>query len=380
MPAELTLAAALRDVSAEHHQARSVAVRNLAPALLDALSLRAPVWWTQVDHPQRDEVVAALERVCDHASPQDAALARVGLAELSAPTAHARASEALQWSPTVQPTSGPPLSAEEVEQAASFMRECGVIALSLTASAAKRWLASPASSGASQGEQALARETLEQITDALRELLEHPEDDVRFQAGPALVEVGDSTPKLEAELVAALHRELHPQVRANLISALSMFDPPGSVACDALAEVLANTEEGENTAEGWEAAMALAGARRPEGWRRIVAGLERHRSRGEALEALAVIGPYLDDDDRRTVAAAIRKRGLGPMAPVFTRVRAAYALARIEPEAGDGLLRKLARHLRPAVREAVAEARNNLEILAAADAPAADDPYRHADG
>jgi HEAT repeat protein len=61
---------------------------------------------------------------------------------------------------------------------------------------------------------------------------------------------------------------------------------------------------------------------------------------------------------------------------VFTRVRAAYALARIEPERGSALLDRLAKHPRPAVREAVAEARVNLAKLAARSEPTDGDAYR----
>lgn len=362
MPAELTLAAALRDVTAARHEARSVAVRNLAPALLDEIGLRPPVWWAQIEHARRDEVVAALERACDDPSAQIAALARVGLAELAAPPARGRADEALAWPED-----------EADEDAAIFMRECAVIALSLIGSSARRWLDSPASTGQPRER---AQAEVDGITEVLRARLNDPHDDVRFQVGPALVEVA-SGPDTEADLVAALAREDHPRVRENLIAALSMFDPPGPAACDALSEVLA-TDEGQG-AVGWEAAVALAGAGRPEAWSRLVEGLRSQRTRDLALEALAVIGPHIDEDERNVAAQAIRAKSRVLLVPVFTRVRAAYALARIDPEAGEVLLARLENHLRPAVREAVAEARENLKLLAERDAPPSDNPYRRGD-
>jgi HEAT repeat protein len=191
---------------------------------------------------------------------------------------------------------------------------------------------------------------------------------VRYQAGPALVEVGGTA--VEHDLLAALEHESQASVRANLIAAISMLDPPSPAACDVLATVLA-TPEG-NGEVGWEAAMALTAARRPEGAPRLIAALARHSTRDRALEALAVLGP----DGPPEIADAVRRYTSGWLTPVFTRVRAAYALARIEPERGQALLDRLAKHPRPAVREAVAEARVNLAKLAARSEPTDGDAYR----
>jgi hypothetical protein len=117
--------------------------------------------------------------------------------------------------------------------------------------------------------------------------------------------------------------------------------------------------------------MALTAARRPEGAPRLLAALARQSTRDRALEALAVLGPAGPPE----IADAVRRYTSGWLTPVFTRVRAAYALARIEPERGQALLDRLAKHPRAAVREAVAEARVNLAKLAARD-PTQGDAYR----
>jgi HEAT repeat protein len=355
--AELTLAAALRDVDAMRVEARSVAIRSLGPALLDELGLRPPVWWDRIDHPQRDAVAAALERACTDKAPQNAALAHIGLAEIAAPSAHRYARQALE-------------STQE-DDAAMFLRECAVICLSLLGAAARDYLEDEQRQ-LGPLEQPDARERAEAVYRTmlveLRELLSDPRPDVRYQAGPALVEVGGTA--IEHELLTAFDREQQESVRANLIAAISMLDPPSPAACDVLAAVL-STPEGQGEV-GWEAAMALTAARRPEGAPRLLAALARQSTRDRALEALAVLGP----DGPPEIADAVRRYTSGWLTPVFTRVRAAYALARIEPERGQALLDRLAKHPRAAVREAVAEARVNLAKLAARSEPTDGDAYR----
>lgn len=351
--AELTLAAALRDVDAMRVEARSVAIRSLGPALLDELGLRPPVWWDRIEHPQRDAVAAALERACTDKAPQNAALAHIGLAELAAPSAHRYARQALE-------------STQE-DDAAMFLRECAVICLSLLGAAARDFLEDPSSAAAPPEARERAEAVYRTMLVELRELLSDPRPDVRYQAGTALVEVGGTA--VEHELLTALDRERQPSVRANLIAAISMLDPPSPAACDVLASVL-TTPEGQGEV-GWEAAMALTAARRPEGAPRLLAALDRQSTRDRALEALAVLGP----DGPPEIANAVRRYTSGWLTPVFTRVRAAYALARIEPERGEALLERLAKHPRAAVREAVAEARANLAKLAARE-PTQGDAYR----
>jgi HEAT repeat protein len=236
------------------------------------------------------------------------------------------------------------------------MRECGVIALSLLGGAARAFLDEP-DSASDREARAVATELLERLLAELLELLVDPRDDVRFQAGPALIEVGEAA--VEPALLAALEREQHDEVRENLISSIAQLDPPSQAACDALAEVLAS-DEGKGWV-GWEAALALTAARRPEGAPRLIAALRSRETRDRALEALAVLGDRAGPE----AAIAVRRLSKGLLVPVFTRVRAAYALARMLPDEGAALLDRLAKHLRPAVREAVAEARQHLIELGA---------------
>jgi HEAT repeat protein len=340
MKIELTLDAALRDVDHPRPDIRGVAIRNLAPALLAVVGLRPPAWWTRIEHERRDQVADALDRACEDPAPQNAALARIGLAQLTAPQAHARAHEALAF--------------VGEDPAAMFMRECGVIALSLLGAAARSFLDEP--DAADSEARAVAAELREQLLAELLGLLADPRDDVRFQVGPALIEVGGAA--VEPELLAALEREPHEEVRANLISSLALLDPPSPAACDVLAQVLSG-DEGKGWI-GWEAALALTTARRPEGAPRLLAALRSRETRDRALEALAVLGEQAGPE----APAAVRRFSKGLMVPVFTKVRAAYALARMIPDEGRARLDRLAKHLRPAVREAVAEARQNLEQLA----------------
>ena len=364
--AELTLAAALRDITSPRAEARGIAIRNLAPALLDELDLRPPTWWRGFEHPRRDEAVAALEQACADSTPQNAALARIGLAQLGAPQTEPRAFEVLG-----------PWGAEQGEDspdddAAMFARECAVIALAKLGAAARAWLAEPGSVASAETPaegRAEAEALLARLTAALSERLADPRDDVRFQAGPALIEVAGAA--AEPELLAALDREAHPEIRENLVSAIAQLDPPSPAACDALARVLAG-DEGSGWV-GWEAALALAAVRRPEGATRLIAGLRTRETRDQALEALALLGPAAGPE----AAPAVRRYLDGFLTPVFTKVRAAYALARVAPER-EGLdrLDRLAKHPRPGVREAVAEARALLAQLEATPNPSDRHAYR----
>jgi hypothetical protein len=340
MATELTLDAALRDAGHELPDVRNRAIRNLAPALLERVGERPPVVWARSEHPSRADVVVALEHACADKSPQNVGLAILGLAQLGAPQARERALEGL--------------AGEGDDEASMFVRECSVIALSLLGRAAR-----------AEGD---AGELIDRLADDLRALLEDPRDDVRFQVGPALVETLDAA--AEPELLAALARESQPEVRENLIAAIALLDPPGAAACDKLAELLAG-DEGRGPI-GWEIALALTAARRHEGGPRLVEALRVRALRDDALEALAVLGRSAPAEAHEAVAKLMR----GWLVPVFTQVRAAYAMARIRPSEGEARLDELGRSLRAAVREAVAEARANLAKLADDDSRRSGSAYR----
>ncbi len=339
MATELSLDAALRDAEHEQPEIRNRAIRNLAPALLDRLNEAPPVAWARSEHPSRAAVVEALERACADLAPQNAGLAILGLAQIGAPTARERALAGL--------------ADMGEDEASMFVRESSVIALSL--------LGRTTQTENDPGPR-------EQIANDLRALLDDPRDDVRFQAGPALVETLDHA--AEPELLAALAREAHPEIRENLIAALAMIDPPSPIACDTLAELLAS-DEGKGPI-GWEIALALTAARRPEGGPHLVEALTMRGRRDDALEALAVLGSAAPPDASEAIAKLMR----GWLVPVFTRVRAAYAMARIRPNEGEARLAELGRSVRGPVRDAVAEARVNLAKLAREDQRQPGSAYR----
>jgi HEAT repeat protein len=340
MTTELTLDAALRDVDHEQPDVRNRAIRNLAPALLERVGERGPVVWARSEHSMRTAVVEALDRACADKAPHNVGLAILGLAQIGAPQARERALAGL--------------AGQADDEASMFVRECSVIALSMLGRAAR-----------TEGD---GSEVIERVAADLRALLDDPRDDVRFQVGPALVETLDTA--AEPELLAALARESHPEVRENLIAAIAMIDPPSPVACDKLAELLAG-DEGRGPI-GWEIALALTAARRPEGGPRLVETLRVRALRDDALEALAVLGPNAPAEAGEAVAKLMR----GWLVPVFTQVRAAYAMARIRPAEGEARLEELARSMRSAVREAVVEARANLAKLASEDSRRRGSAYR----
>ena len=330
---QLTLAAALRDVTAKRQEARALAVANLAPALLAELSRPGPAWRAAADHPRGPEVIEALETIAnaDDEHGQLRGDAAIGLGNLGDAKVIDVASGWL-----TRPGDDPDVA---------WLRECALIALSFVGTAA------PEDSDA-------RTRALDQIRTAMRS--EHA--DARFQAPIALVEVAGND--AESELCDALDREAHDMVRENVIEAMSRLDPPGARTCDAL-EILLRSDEGDHGL-GFEAAMILADARRESARDRLLIALAVRDHRDRALEGLAALGraPSAACDQ---VLAIARRWWL----PGVTRVRAAYALVRmVGPDAdreARAMLERFAWHPRPAVREAVADARKGLERLESED-------------
>ncbi len=202
------------------------------------------------------------------------------------------------------------------------------------------------------------------VRDRIETALISEAPDLRYQAATALVELwgNDAEPKL----VEALRIEQNHDVREGLVSAIAYLDPVGPDACEAL-EALLDGEDGDETI-GFEAAVTLAGARRPRARARLMDSLMVRHQRDRALEALAALGGGTADDIDQIHQLARRL-----WLPSITRVRAAYALARMaEDDHGSNpgltLLRRLRYHPRAAAREAVRDAFANLTALAQADA------------
>jgi len=337
---EMTLAAALRDAAHADGNVRAAGVRNLAPALLAELQRPGPAWRADEDHAQGSEVRAALERALVDGDPQVRGLAAVGLGVLGR-------SEVVDVVEAWIEKSGE-------DPASEFLRETAIIALSFVGTAAP------------VDEQRPLRAA---IAARLREALASTFPDVRFQAALALVEVeGEAA---TTALLAALARESHDRVREQIVVALAHLPALDEVACARLIDLVHSDEEGPS-AIGLEAALALAASGHAEGALRLVAALRDRTCRDRALEALAVIGPKVPPEAVRAIAKLAR----GWLTPPITRVRAAYAWAAVQDardradHPANRLLRRLAWHPRPAVREAVADARRALAQPAPGPDPA----------
>lgn len=317
MAAELSLRAAIRDAEGDDARARNIAVRNLAPALLAEVALPTPAWAAASRHEEGAKVLELLERALGEDNPhQDRGMALIGLGQLGEETALERA---VEW-----------IALPGDDEATMFLREAAVICLSLL------------------GKAATDDAFKDRILVLLRQALSSERDDVRFQAPIALTEVGGE--EVEPMLIDALRKESELRVRENLVCALATFDPPGDEACEALRDVLHS--ETELSSVGFEAAIALAAARRGDGVERLLESLRFREERDRALEALAALGSRVPDPAVEPILRLTR----GFFTPSMTKVRAAYALARIRPKTGLPILHRLSRHLRASVREGVRDA------------------------
>ena len=201
------------------------------------------------------------------------------------------------------------------------------------------------------------------IADFVREQLSHDHPWVRVSAAGALARV--SGRDAEGALVRAFEEETDPQARALFVDAFVSLDPPGPAACEALVAALNDPSFDRGTR--LSAAVGLAAARRTEGARVLADALRRADDRDEACEALAVIAPQLPDDLYDRVASRARKLARSVLTPGPTRVRAAYLLARLDPDEGLAWLERLERRGGPATLEAVADARTALDRLESED-------------
>lgn len=327
----ITLEAALRDADTLDVKARTLAITHLASAYLERLGRADPLWQAQAQHPRGPEVLAALLRALerDPAAPIQA-LAAAGLGQIGAP-------ELLD--------AVPPAWFTATAADAAYQRECAAIGWTLLGGAAR-----PVSGD-------MAQSTYDGVVARLRAGLRAEQPELRFQCAVGLAELEGRA--AEAALVEALAVEATPTVRSALVTALGEIDAPGPAACDVLAPLCADP----HTPTAFAAALALTAARDPRGGPQLLAALGRPEDRGRALEALAALGPLAPPAALPTV----RRLARSFFTPGLTRVRAAYALARLAPAEGEAVLERLAHALRASVREAVADARAGLDQLAARD-------------
>jgi len=111
------------------------------------------------------------------------------------------------------------------------------------------------------------------------------------------------------------------------------------------------------------AALGLAAARDPAAGPRLLQAATSTAERqyqGRALEALAALGPQAPPN----ASASLQKLAKKLLISGSTRVRCAYALARIDPVVGLPMLERLEHSRFTSVREAVQDARQGLQTLA----------------
>ncbi len=327
----ITLEAALRDADVLDVKARTLAITHLASAYLERLGRTQPLWQAEAAHPLGPDVLAALLRALerDPAAPIQA-LAAAGLGQLGAP-------ELLD--------AVPPAWFTATDADAAYRRECAAIGWTLLGGAAR------------QASGDLAQRTCDGALARLRAGLRGEQPELRYQCATGLAEIVGRD--AEPDLVEALATETSASVRSALVSALGELDPPGPRAC----EVLAPLTSDPHIPTAFAAALALTAARDPRGGPQLLAALERPDDRGRALEALAALGPLAPPN----ALPAVRRLARSFFTPGLTRVRAAYALARLSPAEGEAILTRLERALRASVREAVVDARDGLTRLAARD-------------
>lgn len=325
----ITLGAALRDAGLAETRARDLAIRHLADALLAELG-GGDRWRIAERHARGAEVLAALRRaLTGDPSPVIRGFAGIGLGQLGDPEALVPLREML---------------ADETgeDERAVFLRECGAIGLAQLGAAARE---------AVEGEPALSA-----IRHALEHALGSPRPELRFQAAQSLVEVsGDAA---EGPLLAALELELHPEVRRGLCEALTSVARPGPATVARLEGLLGSP--GLDPATAFAAALVLTAAGAASGGEVLLAAVADPERRDRALEALAALGEQAPERAR----APLHRLATSWLTPGPTKVRAAYALARIWPAEGLAILERLGQSRRPSVREAVADARAALVALA----------------
>ncbi|MCY1053909.1 HEAT repeat domain-containing protein [Nannocystis sp. SCPEA4] len=362
----ITLDAALRDARSPDPNTRNLAVRHLPAALLAELGEVPPGLHVAAGHPRGEAVVAALTAALDDPVVAVRALAATGLAQLG--------------EPDVIPRIDPWLADPDPGPDAGHLRECAAITCVLLGLAAApehllkptddddptRPVEAPSSAAhplrpPGHVPSDLSRITYEAALARITAALRAPAADLRFQAAGGLVELAGRA--AEPALCAALEGEPHPRVRFALVQALAELDPPGPEACVRLAAVVA--DPAADTDLAFAAALGLAAARDPRGGPPLVLALARADDRGRALEALAALGPAAPP----AAVPLTLKIARGWFTPAVTRVRAAYALVRMAPATGQPLFDELARSRRPAVQEAVADARAGLALLTLKDMP-----------
>lgn len=353
-----TIDAVIRDRESNDERTRTQALLALATTLQREVGVSAPTWRLAEGHPRGPEIARLLRSaIVSESRPELRGEALVGLATIGEPDA---------------------LSAIELRLDIVDLREFAVLALGVLGEAARAELlddenadddGTTKSSGA-RGTSTVtrarpdpaAREVVARAGELIRERLDDAVAEVRFQASLASVLVLEQA-EAEPLLAARLAVEPEPRGREALLLALSAIDAPSPATCDAVVAALHADAALDDGPVGLGAALWLTGVGRSEGATRLVRALDRRFERDDALEGLAVLGERAPRD----AVAKARRIAKGWLVPAVSRVRAAYALARVAPDEGRALLDGWRGSWRPAVREAVADADANLLELAERD-------------
>ncbi len=327
----ITLSAAIRDARHDNPKVRDKALRHMGDALLADLGPGAPRWRAADRHPKGAQVLEVLTTAAhEDPSPVLQGFAAIALGQLGDPLALPLLRDALK-------TEG------EGDEPA-FRRECAAIGLAELAAAA---LEDPAAA------------LLPTIAAPLAAGLASPYPEVRFQCAGTLVDVlGNDA---EGPLADALDREEEDEVRRGLCEGLARIDNPSPTTVERLKTLVADDTLDLDTL--FPAAIGLTAARSGDAAPVLLRALGKPELPDRALEALAVLGAQAPEE----AVQPIRDLATSWLKPRVTRVRAAYALARIRPEEGHALLNRLGRSRSAEVQEAVADARAALATLAARD-------------
>ncbi len=349
----LSLDAAIRDAEEADPRVRNVALQHLGLCLLQEIGEQQPprpIWQAAGKHPQGPAVQDLLRNaIATDAAPANRAVAAASLGQLGDPRVLGMV---VAWASVPATTSADSALLDFDEDAQRYLRECAVIAMTVLGEAAD----------AARETDEDANHTHHQVCEHLEALLRSGYPEVRYQAATGLIDVAG--PQAEQALARTLEAESDPQVAAGLAEALSGMDPPSAYTCKLLRARLEDPKMPHETT--FSAALGLAAARDPSAGPRLlqaVTSTQQRSLRGRALEALAVLGPQAPPAAIPVIEHLARKWLISGS----TRVRCAYALARIDPQRGLPMLDALEHSRFASVREAVVDARAGLEKLDARD-------------